>query len=83
MDVQMPRMDGLEATRRIRALPLGGRAPIVAMTANAMAKDIDACLAAGMDEHLSKPIAAEAFLSAVARLTARAPALDVARQKAS
>jgi signal transduction histidine kinase/DNA-binding response OmpR family regulator len=58
MDVQMPQMDGLEATRRIRALPaLNGVAlPIIAMTANVFKDDIENCLAAGMDDHLGKPI---------------------------
>jgi len=54
MDVQMPRMDGLEATRRIRALD--PRVPIVALTANAFAEDITRTRAAGMNTHLSKPI---------------------------
>ncbi|MDR0293652.1 MAG: response regulator [Oscillospiraceae bacterium] len=58
MDVQMPKMDGLEATRRIRALPVSrrGRLPIIAMTANVFKDDIEACLAAGMDNHLGKPL---------------------------
>ena len=58
MDMQMPVMDGLEATRRIRALPARrqGRLPIVAMTANVFKDDIDACHLAGMDDHLGKPL---------------------------
>jgi PAS domain S-box-containing protein len=58
MDVQMPEMDGYEATRRIRSLdvPNGKTIPIVAMTANAFREDIDECLAAGMDDHIGKPI---------------------------
>jgi nitrogen fixation negative regulator NifL len=57
MDMQMPVMDGLEAARRIRALETAGRhTPIVAMTANAMVADRKLCLAAGMDEHIAKPM---------------------------
>jgi CheY-like chemotaxis protein len=61
MDIQMPQMDGLEATRRIRALPprQRKRLPIVAMTANVFRADIEECLAAGMDDHLGKPLDVE------------------------
>ncbi len=56
MDVQMPEMDGLEATRRIRQGPFPVQPRIIAMTANAMESDRQACIAAGMDDYLSKPI---------------------------
>jgi CheY-like chemotaxis protein len=60
MDVQMPVLDGLEATRQIRATVPAARQPrIVAMTANALTEDRDACLLAGMDEHLGKPVRPE------------------------
>ena len=57
MDVQMPELDGLEATRRIRArTDHKGRLPIIGVTANAMEHDRDNCLMAGMNEHLPKPV---------------------------
>jgi GAF domain-containing protein/CheY-like chemotaxis protein len=72
MDVQMPEMDGLEAARRINAKhPNGGRPRIVAMTANAMAGDREACLAAGMDDYITKPIRVEALVAALAQTPAR------------
>jgi CheY-like chemotaxis protein len=60
-------MDGLEATRRIRAAADLAQPRIIAMTANAMGADRDACLAAGMDDYLSKPVRLEDFDSALAR----------------
>lgn len=66
MDVRMPGVDGLEATRRIRALPgTRARVPIVALTAQAFTEQIEECLLAGMDSHLAKPFTPQALLDAV------------------
>ncbi len=74
MDVQMPVMDGLEATRRIRAeLPAARQPRIVAMTANALNDDRDASLEAGMDDHLAKPVRAEDLVAVLARVRRRFP----------
>jgi len=68
MDVQMPEMDGLEATRRIcERWPGGERPRIIAMTANAMQGDREMCLAAGMDDYVSKPIRVDELVQALAR----------------
>jgi len=73
MDVQMPEMDGLEATRRITARwPDDGRPRIVAMTANAMQGDREMCLAAGMDDYLTKPIRVDHLVAALVASPARA-----------
>ena len=72
MDVQMPQMDGLDATRAIRDTEAarGGRIPIVAMTANAMAGDREMCLDAGMDGYVTKPVKRETLFAEVARVMA-------------
>jgi CheY-like chemotaxis protein len=67
MDVQMPVLDGFEATRRIRAeLPTERQPYIIALTANAMAGDEQRCLDAGMDAYLSKPLSKERLAMALA-----------------
>jgi signal transduction histidine kinase/DNA-binding response OmpR family regulator len=80
MDVQMPEMDGLEASREITRRWPEGRPRIVAMTANAMQGDRDVCLAAGMDDYLSKPIRVEELVAALERSIARE--LDATRAEA-
>jgi PAS domain S-box-containing protein len=67
MDVQMPEMDGLAATRAMRADPAFHGLPILAMTANAMKTDVDACLAAGMNDLITKPIDRKALLQTLRR----------------
>ncbi|MYM22010.1 response regulator [Duganella sp. FT135W] len=86
MDVQMAEMDGLTATRRIRAMPRCQHLPIVAMTAYAMAGDRDKSLAAGMNDHITKPIAPEQLFRALikwippSRLAARRAQASAAMQ---
>lgn len=69
MDLQMPDIDGLEATRQIRQDESMRSVPIIAMTANAMQSDKDACLAVGMVDHISKPIELEEMLDTILRHT--------------
>jgi CheY-like chemotaxis protein len=56
MDMQMPRLNGVDATRAIRAQAGIAQPPILAMTANAFEEDRQVCLAAGMDDHIGKPV---------------------------
>ncbi len=73
MDMHMPEMDGLEATRAIRSREAengGKRLPIVALTANAFEEDRHACIAAGMDDYLAKPVEPELLETVLSRLTA-------------
>ncbi|MGY0829711.1 response regulator [Azospirillum argentinense] len=67
MDVQMPEMDGFEATRRLRARPAGQGLPIIAMTASALPSDRQRCLDGGMDDHIAKPIDVDQLFSVVTR----------------
>ena len=75
MDVQMPEMDGYEATLRIRALdvPQAGQIPIVAMTANVFREDVEKCLAAGMNDHVGKPLSLSEVLEKLHKYLADAP----------
>lgn len=80
MDVRMPRMDGLEATRRIRTLPQGDGLAVVAMTADAMPEDVVRCLASGMNAHMAKPVSQAGLFDAVSRaLSGALPAARVSR----
>ena len=74
MDMQMPEMDGLEATRALRADATLRDIPVIAMTANAMRQDLDACLAAGMNDHIIKPIDRAALVKTLRRWLPRGKA---------
>ena len=70
MDVQLPRLDGLEVTRRLRAQARFAATPIIALTASAMTGDRERCLAAGATDYMSKPIQMKALLEMIIKLTA-------------
>ena len=63
MDMQMPELDGLDATRRLRALPALAKVPILAMTANAFEDDRERCFEVGMNDHIGKPVAPDLLYS--------------------
>ncbi len=67
MDMQMPRMDGLEATRHIRLMPNGADIPILAMTANAFVEDKTRCFDAGMNDFIAKPVDPDALFSTLVK----------------
>lgn len=73
MDVSMPEMDGLEATRRIRSNPAMANVPIIAMTAHAMQDDRDRCMQAGMNDYLAKPVNKDELLATMSRWNASPP----------
>ena len=91
VDLQMPEMDGYEATSRIRALPGGEQLPLIAMTAHAMLEERERCLAVGMNDHLGKPIDTELMVSKLKHwigaprlaLAATRPAPDIAPESQS
>jgi CheY-like chemotaxis protein len=74
MDVQMPEIDGFEATRQIRSRESGqeNHIPIVAMTANAMRGDRERCVSCGMDDYISKPISRRSLEEAIERVASAA-----------
>lgn len=77
MDVHMPAMDGIEATRRIRMLQVGGKlTPVVALTANALSGDRERYLAAGMDDYLEKPLTEEALRKTIEKWVPLTPVCD-------
>lgn len=73
MDIMMPVMDGLTATRRIRSVPRedAKEIPIIAMTANAFEEDVKKCMEAGMNEHLAKPLEIERVIQAITEFCTR------------
>jgi two-component system sensor histidine kinase/response regulator len=83
MDCQMPELDGYAATREIRQVVTSRQLPIIAMTANAMEGDREKCLAAGMDDYVSKPMKLEVVRDVISRWLNLQPAAPAAHQEAS
>jgi CheY-like chemotaxis protein len=83
MDVQMPEMDGYQATRTIRAMdtPKAKNIPIIAMTANAFKEDVDRCLEAGMNDHLAKPIDEKNVIEKIMRYSGRFNPSSISKQE--
>lgn len=82
MDVQMPEVDGLAATRALRADSRFATVPIIAMTANAMKADLDDCLLAGMNDHVTKPIDRKALVATLRRWLPARPHTSLAEASA-
>jgi CheY-like chemotaxis protein len=82
MDCQMPVMDGYAATRALRERPALRSLPVIAMTANAMVGDRESVLAAGMDDHIAKPIVVDEMFATLARWIKRAPPMPASETAA-
>lgn len=82
MDVQMPEMDGFQATSAVRALSNGRQVPIIALTAHAIAGDEEKCRVAGMDGYLTKPLELVELVQAVERFGTQLPANNETRKSA-
>ncbi len=83
MDLEMPVMDGLTAARQLREMPEGKHLPIIAMTASAMVQDRQACLDAGMNDHVSKPIEPDVLVTRLLAWVEPLPAVPPSKQEAS